>query len=198
MAKILIYTILCVGIVIGAIAWWQVRVESERKKVAEEQKRQALKASVLDMAANVDALTDWERTLTGGERFKTSPVLTAELQKLWLNNRPILFVGYIEDIIANEDGTYQMQVGHGFNTSFIFLGNDIKVNLRCPGKIVAPIIEASKRNIIGELGAGVAVTGTIERIASAVGKDSEGNSTSILTGYGGCLDAIYLGEEVLW
>lgn len=64
---------------------------------------QAMKAVVLEMVSDTNAIMDWETDL-GWE------VLTVELEKLWLQQRPILFTGSIRDIATHDQSQYVVTV----------------------------------------------------------------------------------------
>ena len=71
--------------------------EQELKRAAKEAEReriqQEVKSVVSQVVARHDAISDWEERLRKGERFRTSPIFTMELEKLWKGHRPIFFIG---------------------------------------------------------------------------------------------------------
>ena len=91
-------------------SWRESIVEADQKKQDQAARRQALRSSVSDMALNVNAVTNWAELLVGDNKRRVTPVLTAELQRLWLVDRPILVIGNIGDIALNGDGSYQVTV----------------------------------------------------------------------------------------
>ena len=128
-----------------------------------------------------------------------SPVLTAELQRLWVIRRPILFLGSIEDVAINQDDTYQVIVEHDWiGVKNLFLRNNIRVSLRCPEQVATPLIQAVKAKRTPQLGADIAIAGVIERIVTTSEKDSDGETTTVLTGVGTCINAVYLTERIRW
>lgn len=170
-----------------AYSSWQVHVETEQKRTAGDARRESLKASVMEMASKVNAVTDWEASLAGGKKTKWAPVFTAELQKHWVIDRPILFVGKLIDVATNQDGTYQVIVER-----YSRYTNDIRVALSCHESVAMPLIQEVNAKSSPRRREDTAIIGHIERIISTSQKDSEGDTTTVLTGVGRCLNAIYL------
>ena len=132
MSRKLILALLILGLGYWVYSLWHDHVESENRMVAQEAKRRNENALVLSMAAKGDAVTTWAANLARDNRLRTSPILTSELQNQWLINRPILFLGNLEDIAKIQDGSYQLIVEHdSVGSSYIFLQSRIRVSLNC-------------------------------------------------------------------
>jgi len=86
---------------------------AELEKV-EEAEQETLRASIRQMASRTGAIDNWEQELSGGEAFRSEPILTIELEKLWLQGQPILFMGYIKDIATHDQSNYLVLVERGF------------------------------------------------------------------------------------
>ncbi len=59
--------------------------------------------------------------MSRGERFRFDPILTVELEQLWLQQRPILFVGSIKDIATHDNTRYEISVERGRYSSFDYM-----------------------------------------------------------------------------
>ena len=57
-----------------------------------------------------NAVESWDRDLCQGQPARLTPVLTMELEKAWLTERPILFVGKIRDIKTEDKDNYRIIV----------------------------------------------------------------------------------------
>ncbi len=89
--------------------------EAERR--AKEQILQVAKASVSQMVSRTEAIDDWKLQLNKIEESRFfGPVLTIELEKLWLQSRPILFIGAIKDISTADLSQYTVLVESGFGS----------------------------------------------------------------------------------
>ena len=154
---------------------------------------------MIEMASKANAITDWATTLADRKRLRNSQVLTAELQKQWLNGRPIFFLGNLKDIAINSDGTYQMDVEYNWlGGQPIFAQNDIRMSLRCPELIALPMVLAAKARPSAILHSDTAVVAVIDHIVSTAESDASGEKTTALTGVGKCLAAMSLTERVSW
>ena len=200
MFRFLIPILIAAGLGYWAYSSWQDHLESKRIQQSVKAREQALKISIIEMASRVNAATDWTTNLAVTKSFRTSPVLTSELQKQWVTNRPIFFLGNIQDITINPDGTYQIIVG--YNGSFerpMFLQNHIQINLRCPESVALPLIQAAKtRSLSAGVRADTAMTAVIDHIVTTSEKDSTGDTTAVLTGVGKCIDAMHFPESISW
>lgn len=178
---------------------WQDHVEFEQKRIAREAKRETLKSAVSQMASIANAVTDWPAHLASEKRTRRTPVLTAELQRLWVLERPILFLGNLEDVVINPDGTYRVIVQHNWlDSKYKFVGNTIRVALDCPESVAAPLLNAAKVQRRMILGSDTAITGQIQRIVTTSHTDAEGDTTTVLTGFGKCFSGMHLDERISW
>ncbi len=199
--RVLFYSLLIALVGFVANWWWQDRIESERKRIeeagsqqAEQEARQKAFMKLLnDMAFEVNAVTDWATNLAGGDSITISPVFAVDLQKQWIINRPILFLGELRDVAINQDGTYAILVEH--NVRPRFHRNSIRVNLTCSESVATILIEAAKSNPTTR-GGDVAITGTIQRVVTTTESYSERRSITVLTGFGKCISAVYLTERL--
>lgn len=73
-------------------------MENKAKNLETERLRNAAKVAVAQLVVRTNAVENWEKYLSKGEQFRLEPILTVELERLWLTDRPILFVGAIKDI----------------------------------------------------------------------------------------------------
>jgi hypothetical protein len=194
--RYIVGTLLLAGFCYWGYSSWTNHVASEKARIVREARRDALKASVTQMASKVNAVTDWAVSLAGGNRTRNSLVLTAELQELWVIRRPILFVGNVEDIALSQDGTYQVIVEYNWRYQPRLAESNIRIAFDCHASAVMPLIKPLKEQRKPILSPDIAITGHIQRIVTTFQKDSEGETIKILTGVGQCLDAMYLDERI--
>ena len=192
--------LLAIAVLIGLGFWMysarQDRTEQELQQKVLEQRQQALTVSVKAMASQADASTGWAARLAGGDKVRQSPILSAELQEVWVPHRSILFVGLVEDIVKNEDGSFQVKIAYDSLGEYMFLGNSIRVNLRCPASVSTPLLTALKSHPRSMVTPDIAAIATIESIVSTSERDSNGQATLVLTGNGSCNNTLYLPESL--
>ena len=125
--------------------------------------------------------------------------MTAELQKLWLQNRPILFVGSIRDVAIVKDGAYEAVIEYNWlGARHMFLQNEIRVNLICPESFATKLIQSAKADKALRIFADTAVVANIERVETSTEKGADGETVNVLTGVGKCVDAMQLTERISW
>lgn len=175
----------------------QARTEKEEKRQREEARREAVKRAVAQVARKANAITDWPKTLRQGksESFK---VFTADLEKVWVTDRPILFVGDIHDIaLANED-SYRVSIGESiFDTSLIAMDGAIGLRLECRKPLIDQVLKQNPASrSLSEPAQAVAVIAKIERI-EAENRRSSDSEYEVKVGVGKCLDMLYVGTAAL-
>lgn len=199
MTRYLVGLFLLIGVGYWGYSSWQDRLVAEEEQTAREARIQALKRSVADMATKANAVTDWAATLAGDKRTRRGPIMTAELQKLWLGDRPVLFVGNVRDVAMNKDGTYRVTVEYNsIRARHLFLENEIRVSLGCPESFARQLIQRVKTDKGLRNSSDTAIVAVIERVETSTEKGTDGDTMTVLTGVGKCVNAMQLTEHVSW
>jgi hypothetical protein len=187
------------GVCYWAYSTWQDHLKAEQVEEAREARRQAQRHAVRDMAAKTSAVTDWADKLAGGEKVRMRSVMTAELQSLWLNDRPVLFIGSVRDVAINTNGTYQVTVDYNWiGARHMFLENEIRVSLVCPESFAKKLIHVAKAGHVRRLSADAAVIARIDRVEPSTERGGERDTVNVLTGIGECVNAMHLSEHISW
>ena len=191
-------------VLIAGIGYWgysarQDHLESGERQRAREARQHALKLAVADMASRTNAVTDWTETLAGAKKMSRGPILTAELQRLWLQNRPVLFVGSVRDVAIDKDHSYQVTIEYNqIGGRPMFLDNEIRVSLLCPESFATQLTQTIMANKSLSFYADTAVIASIEKVETSIEKGAEGDTVRVLTGVGKCMDAMQLTERISW
>jgi len=113
-----------------------------------------------------------------------------------MQNKPILFIGSIEDVSTLDDNNYLLRVERNIFTSFshLFL-TELALELNCSKTKVDSLMGKNKK-LFSDFGLnnGVAFIAQIEQIKSDFYLGKEGNKEEIKIGIGNCLDLIYTGR----
>lgn len=199
MARYLISLFVIVGLGYWAYSSWQDHIESDRAEKARDERTSQQKRNVSEMALKANAATDWLTNLADGGGYRSTTVLTAELQKQWLVGRPILFLGNIQDISINADSTYQIKIHHNFlSMSPMLLWNTLQLDVRCTESLTAPLLTANKTNRSIGIDPDIAVLADIDHIVTSSEKGPRDEPTLVLTGVGKCVNAMHLKESITW
>lgn len=201
MKRLLVYVALIVVLSYWGYSWWSDRVARTQKAAAEERELASIGRQILAIAAESNAVRDWAEPLVpNGETSRQNAVLSAELEKVWLVDRPILFVGNVRDIATNADGTQQVTAELGLGTRpWFFLATDIRVSFSCPAAEADDLLRAAveNRSYGGVRGADIAMTGLVEEVVRSTEYLPDGDRMSVLTGVGKCLRAMPL-PGIFW
>ena len=173
-------------------------VEKKAKREAEntEAKRieEATRSAVSAMVSRTGAVDDWERNLSKGERFGSKRILTVDLERLWLQNRPILFIGFIKDIATYDEAHYTVLVERSlFNSLDYMFDTELEVSLRATKSRIDSFLEEHPSGF--GFADDVAVIADVKTIQTAYIPGEEGGREEVKIGEGELIDIIFLGEE---
>ena len=182
------------------------RVQKERVKKLQK----SVRADVAKMASKFGAIADWERKLREKRTGNKFRILTMELEKLWLTDKPILFQGYIKDIYSLDRNTYSIVLDKQIDlfSDEPYLETELALSIECPKTIIDSFLSAhpaASSSDDADLN-GVAIIAKINKIESRSWHRNESvNSSGALNdkeketkiGIGQCLDILYTGEALL-
>jgi hypothetical protein len=172
------------------------KARKEAEKAETKKVEEATKASVAELVARTNANDSWKTTLSGGEEIRLEPILTVELERLSLTDRPILFVGALKDIATLDNENYEIVIEQSLinNLEYMF-GTELQLELQYPKQKVDLFLKAYP-DIFKDFGFknGVAVVADIEKIETIIISGSEGIREDIKVGKGKCIDMLYTGD----
>ena len=175
-------------------------LENEAKRDAEraEAKRvkQTIKSAVAEMVSRTGAVDDWESSLSKGEKFRLSPIFTVELEKLWLENQPILFIGNIKDIATYNESHYIVLIKRNFLFGYMF-GTELQLSLLSSKERIDSFLKQHpdlfKDNGYG-FSNGVAVIARVKTIRTTYVPGEEGEREEVRIGEGELVNILYTGD----
>jgi hypothetical protein len=175
-------------------------IEKKAKRKAErgeaERIEQATKTAVSQMASQTNAVRDWEANLSKGEKFRFEPILTVELERLWLQQRPILFIGSIKEISTHDQSQYVVLLERSLFGSFDYMfGTELQLSLLSDKDIVDSFLKEHP-DLFKDYGFknGVAVVARINSIRTTYVLNEEGVQEDVKIGDGKLIDILYTGD----
>lgn len=176
-------------------------VESNARKEAESiaatERKEKIENKVTEMVGRSNANIGWVKELAKGKRHRFEPILSVELENLWIGDRPILFGGAIDDISTVSNTKYRIVLSRNIYSDIdkAMFGTKLLLDLECDKSLVDSVLQ-SHPELFENLGwnNGVAVIAKINKIRadSKIGEDGE--KMEIRVGQGACLDIIYTGS----
>ena len=140
------------------------------------------------MVSDFGAVDNWDEKLSEGEK-SGEKILTMELEKLWMTDRPILFVGSMEDVAnADDQNAYSIFMDYR-GKSWGNFSSRLSLSLRCPKTLFDTFLKEHP-SVLSEAN-DVAVIAKINKVESHVQQTEEGDK-AIKVGIGLCLDIIEL------
>lgn len=153
-------------------------------------RRQAIEAAIETLVKRTNADMNWERAIRHSSSTTTPVIYTADLEALWVVDRPILFSGNLQDAATEDERDYRIRV-NGMSIS----SPQLHLELLCPRDMVLPILSRIKTQGGDTLPGGIAVAARITRVAHDAIHEADGSRT-VFTGYGRCEDIIYVGDSL--
>jgi len=159
-----------------------------------ERIEQSIKSDVGQMVMRTRAIDNWAQHLCNGETFRFAPILTIELEQLWMKNDPILFNGVITDIYTHNQTHYSILIKRTILLSAVMLlRTELNLSLISPKENIDTLLQNHPDIIKDNLGfsKGVAVIAFIDSIKPITSQDGEINKIKV--GYGKLVDIMYTG-----
>ena len=172
------------------------KARREAEQAEAERIEQATKTTVSQMTSRTNAVVEWEADLCQGEEFRLEPILTIELEKLWLQQRPILFIGAIKDIATHDQSHYLVLVERGLFGSFEYMfGTELQLSLLSSKDRVDAFLKKHP-DLFKDYGFknGVAVVAHINSIRTTYVSGENGEREEVKIGDGELIDIVYTGD----
>ena len=172
------------------------KAKREAEKAESEKVERVTKAAVNEMATRTNAISGWEEPLSKGERFRFEPILTVELERLWLQQKPILFIGSIKDVATHDSTRYEISVERSLLGSFDYMfETELQLSLLSKKEYVDAFLK-NHPDIFKDFGFnnGVAVVAHINDIKTITVLGEEGEHEEIKIGVGELVEILYTGD----
>ena len=174
------------------------RREAERAEAEREAERieQLTRLNVSEMIVRTNSSDDWEEILSQGEKFRSTPILTVELERLWLQHRPILFVGAIKDIATHDDAHYRLTIERSLFSSIEYIfDTELQLSLLADIDQIDQFL-SEYPELFKDYGFnnGVAVAALLESIETVRYPGEEGQIWEAKVGHGEVVEMLYTGD----
>ncbi len=173
------------------------KAEQAEQKRNEKEIEKEIKTAIGQMVSKTNAVEDWVQNLCDGKGGRLTPILTVELEKLWLNKRPILFIGTIQDIATYDQSQYTVIIKKNLLdfSECLFLSTELQLSLRSPKEKIDSLL-TNYPNISKGLGFnnGIAVVAQVENINTTYIRGESGERQEIKIGEGKLVEILYTGK----
>jgi len=188
-----------VALVVGGYfvnSYLENKAKREAKEAEAKRIELSIKSSVAQMVSRTGAIDDWEKRLGKGENFRFEPILTIELEGLWLQNHPILFIGAVKDIATHDQTQYKVSVERSLFGSFEYMfDTELQLSLLSRKEQIDSFLQKHPGLFKNYgLNNGVAVVAHINAIRTIYVPGEEGGREEIKIGDGELLDILFTGD----
>lgn len=186
----LVLALMAAGVLLGCSHSDSPANRKEQVKVEMAQARQKIKAAIDAITQRTGADTAWKTSISTNARVIVSPLYSIDLERAWLRERPILFIGQLVNV-ATEDGTnYRLLVRDAD-----LMSPELRLELICPKQQVDIVLHSIRSSQAGLSPGGIGVAAKVSRVGHHIEPEKEG-SKSVFTGYGQCIDIVHLGDTL--
>lgn len=179
-----------------ALYFYSSSVENAERQKAETGRRERImqerQTAIAQLVSQANAVDNWEEGLTGGQHYRLEPILTVELERLWMTGRPILFRGTIDDVKTYDQKQYTVVFSYRewrytFSTNF-------RLDLRCNRNEIDAFLGATPGLFTnGGLNNQVAVIADVTAIRNERTTDGDDGTSQTKVGEGTCTKISYIG-----
>lgn len=175
--------------------------EEEKIYTIKEQKiKQDINASIQQSVIKFNATTDWVAKLNKDDsRYVDIPVLTYDLERVWITEKPILFTGKISDIKIKNQKEYTVVISRDLFVNKTNFPTDIELAVTASRDEIDSFVKI--HDAIGEYNfdKGVAVIAKINSVTTQYLLDKDNNKDEVKTGNGKMLDIQFMGSHTdMW
>jgi len=193
--RIIWIVIICAVIGYFGNNYLQKRAREKAQREETQQIKREIRSKISQMVTTTNAVDDWVQKLSKGKGVWIDRIMTIELEKLWMGERPILFTGSIEDISSFDEQNYNLHLDGGlFSSSKTMFMTELSLKLKCNKLIVDNFLQEHPDLLSNDVVYnGVAVIANIDKIATKFIPE-EGERKVLKIGIGECIDIAYIGR----
>lgn len=152
--------------------------------------RQKIKAAIDAITQQTGADTAWKTSISIDERVIVSPLYSVDLERAWLREKAILFIGQLVNVTTQDGTNYRLLV-----RDVDLVSPELRLELICPKQQVDIVLQSIRSSEAGLSPGGIGVAAKVSRVGHHIEPEKEG-SKSVFTGYGQCIDVVYLGDTL--
>jgi hypothetical protein len=194
--------VLCLALALG-FWFFQSIVENdklrEKRQVENQRIFDEIKSNVTKLKEKFGANSQWVESLSKGESYRFKPILSIELEKVWNKDKPIIFLGSLNDIATIDESNYQVTLERGLWSGLdTMFSTKLRLSLVANKDLIDTFL-AKHPDLLENFGLnnGIALAAKISEIESSQITDSEGTITEVKTGKGVLLGLVFTGDARL-
>jgi len=190
-----IIALLVVGYIINAYLDKQAE---RRAEIAEEERiRNTTIMALNEMVDGRNAVIDWEEKISLGEGYRLKPIMTVELENLWLQKRPIIFVGSISDIATHDEDHYKVIIDRMLGMTDVIFDTELQLSLIASKETIDNFLKSHPEVFkFYSFQDNVAVLAYIRSINTIYLIGNENERVTVKIGEGELIDLLYTGDVI--
>lgn len=191
-----------IGIIIGLLvigyildAYIDNRATQKAERIEKEKVKEKTEEIIDQLISRNEAIEDWGEELSEDDKYRMDPILTIELEKVWLKSQPILFLGAVKDISTYDETRYEVVVEQNIFLNSEYFFTELQLSLVSDKNTIDAFLE-NHPDLLKDFGLnnGVAVVAKIESIESKNILSSNGETEEVKIGSGKLEEIQYIGK----
>jgi len=164
-------------------------------KLEDQRIEQAIKSSVEKMVSRTNSISNWESSLNKEGSYRFTPILTAELEKVWLSEKPILFIGTIKDVATYDKTKYTVSFKRNLLSSLNnMFSTELELSLLAPKQKIDVFLKNHPQLFKGVgFNNSIAIIAKVTSIKTEYYTGEQGQREEIKIGQGELIDILFLG-----
>jgi len=184
--------ILAFLVIIGGCIYW-LCLQDRRKEEKASQRKRTMQIEISQFIARNGANSSWESELLKQEENRLGRVLTIDIQKYWISDQPIYFLGGITDLSSINSSSYNLRIYKNNLYSADFNFTNLELDLVAPREMIDAFLSKhpnfSKENsFISQ----IAVVAKINKIITRNLQDGD----IVTIGQGEAIDLLWVGDAL--
>ena len=170
------------------------RIEEER--IAEDHRVSLVRNSVESLAKQYGATNEWVNNFRSEDDQTFQPLMTIDLERAWLQSRPIVVWGWIEDIATMDSGKYKLSLETSLSERYrLIFSTALRLDLVADKQIVDKLLEENP-SIVEDYryNNAIAVIANVSNLSSEELVDQQGDVIDIKIGHGELLGVTFTGD----
>ena len=169
--------------------------KDEANRIQREEHQLNIKNKISDLLKKTNANYQWNKELAKGESFRLEPILTIELEKVWITKTPISFKGRIKDITTENNESYIVDFKQSIMTEYNLFNTDLELRMTAPKSIIDRLLEKYPTLLTeNQYDDNIIVIAKITSIEKKYIQSDDNVVKDVKVGIGEILDIMYIGE----
>jgi len=191
-----------IGVIVGLLvigyfvnAYLDNKATQEAERVEKELAKEEAEAIIAQLVSKYDAVENWDEELSKNEEYRMDPILTIELEQVWIKSQPILFLGGVKDISSFDELSYEILIEQNIFLNSKYFFTELQLSLTASKNVIDTFL-SNHPELLKDFGLNnnVALIAKINSIETKNILSDDGEIDEVKIGKGELIDIEYIGR----